>query len=273
MKNKQLFVINLLRRLWPSFGEEVFYLRERLRHQRQFGQIQKNFWLDHYAPLKPVVLSGPFAGMKYLRDNVLGAALPRWLGTYESELHEVICSRISKKKYDMILVVGSAEGYYSCGFARLFPGTPVLSFETTAFSRWQQRRLVKLNKLRNVQIRGLLKAAEFVRLVKNKKVLCLLDIEGSEYEFCSGSNASCLGSVDLLVEIHAAGAHPAQEVLKQIKTALEPSHQIQVYDPVPRNMAEFQAKLGSTWSLEALRQAAEEHRGVQQWLWAEGRQD
>jgi len=273
LKNKQLFVINLLRGLWPSLGEEIFYLRERLRHRRQFGNLQKNFWLDHYAPLKPVVLSGPFAGMKYLLGNVLGTALPRWLGTYEAELHGIIRDRISKKKYELILVVGSAEGYYACGFARLFPDTPVLSFEATAFSRWQQRRLLKLNQIRNVRIKGILKAAEFARLVKNKKVLCLLDIEGGELEFCSAATAPFLEDADLLIEIHAAGAHPAQEVLKKVQAALEPSHRIQVLDSVPRNMAQFQARLASPWSLEALQQAAEEHRGVQQWLWAESGPD
>lgn len=273
MKNKQLFVINFLRGLWPSLGEEIFYLRERLRHRRQFGNLQKNFWLDHYAPQKPVVLSGPFAGMKYLRCNVLGAALPRWLGTYEAELHGIICNQISRKKYDMILVVGSAEGYYSCGFAKLFPGTPVLSFETTAFSRWQQRRLIKLNKIRNVRVRGLLRAPEFVRLVKDKKVLCLLDIEGGEFEFCNVATTSCLGRVDLMVEIHAAGAHSAREVLEEIRAALEPSHRIQVLNSAPRDMTDFKTRLASPWNLEALQRAAEEHRGVQQWLWAEARED
>jgi hypothetical protein len=222
----------------------------------------------------PVVLSGPFAGMKYLKGNVMGPPLPRWLGTYEAELHEVIRNPISRKAYEIILVVGSAEGFYACGLARLFPRTPILSFETTAFSRWQQRRLLRLNGVRNVEVRGQLEAADFFRLLKNKKSLCLLDIEGAEVNFCSAAATPWLERADLLVEIHAAGSRSPGQVLAEIKSGLDPSHRIQVLDHVPRSMTEIRTRLNSPWSLEALQEAAEEHRGfAQQWLWAEAGRD
>jgi hypothetical protein len=272
--SKQTAIIEFLRKAWPAFGEEVFHLRERLRYARQFGPLQKKFWRDHYAPEKPAVLSGPFAGMKYLKGNVMGPPLPRWLGTYEAELHEVIRNLISRKAYEIILVVGSAEGFYSCGLARLFPRTPILSFEATAYSRWQQRRLLQLNGVRNVEVHGRLEAADFFHLLKNKKSLCLLDIEGAEVDFCGAAAAPWLERADLLVEIHAAGTRSPGQVLAEIKSALDPSHRIQVLDPVPRKMAEIRTRLNSPWSLEALQEAAEEHRGfAQQWLWAEARRD
>lgn len=273
-KSKQAAVIEFLRKVWPALGEEVFHLRERLRYVQQFGPLQKKFWRDHYAPGMPVVLSGPFADMKYLKGNVMGPPLPRWLGTYEAELHEVIRNPIFQKPYEIILVVGSAEGYYACGLARLFPGTPILSFETTAYSRWQQRNLLRLNGVRNVQVLGRLEANDFFHILKNKKSLCLLDIEGGEVDFCGAAAAPWLERADLLVEIHAAGTRSPGQVLAEIKSALDPSHRIQVLDPVPRKMAEIRTRLNSPWSLEALQKAAEEHRGfAQRWLWAEARRD
>jgi len=270
--SKQTALIDFLRRAWPALGEEAFHLRERLRYARQFGPLQKKFWRDHYAPGTPVVLSGPFAGMKYLKGNVMGPPLPRWLGTYEAELHEVIRNPISRKAYEIILVIGSAEGYYACGLARLFPDTPILSFEATAYSRWQQRRLLQLNGVRNIEVRGRLEAAEFFHFLKNKKSLCLLDIEGAELDFCGAAAVPYLGMADLLVEIHASGRRSPSEVLNEIRRRLDRSHRTHILNPVRRNMAEIQARVGSRWATEALEHAAEEHRGfAQQWLWAEAR--
>ena len=273
-ESRQARLIDFCRKTWPALGEEIFHLRERFRYARKFGKLQRKFWLDHFAPEKPKVLSGPFKGMRYLHGNVMGPPLPRWLGTYEAELHEVIRNSISKKTYDIILVVGSAEGFYACGLARLFPTTPILSFETTLVSRWQQRKLLKINQIRQVEIRGKLEMQEFLRLVRDKKSLCLLDIEGGELDFCGAGAVPYLGRADLLVEIHASGRRSPGEVLKEIESRLNLSHRTQVLNPVQRNMADIQAKVGSRWTLEALEQAAEEHRGfAQQWLWAEARQN
>ena len=266
-ESRQARLINFLRKAWPALGEEIFHLRERHRYARQFGGLQRKFWLDHYAPEKPTVLSGPFEGMLYLQGNVMGPPLPRWLGTYEAELHEVIRKTISQRIYDIILVVGSAEGFYACGLARLFPNTPILSFETTIMSRWQQRELLRINHVRNVEIRGKLEVQEFLRLVKDKKSLCLLDIEGAELDFCGAAAVPYLGKADLLVEIQASGRYSPGEVLNEIRSRLGRSHRTQILNPVRRNMAELQARVGSRWTTEALEQAAEEHRGfAQQWL-------
>ena len=205
--------------------------------------------------------------MLYLQGNVMGPPLPRWLGTYEAELHEVIRKTISQRIYDIILVVGSAEGFYACGLARLFPNTPILSFETTIMSRWQQRELLRINHVRNVEIRGKLEVQEFLRLVKDKKSLCLLDIEGAELDLCGAAAVPYLGKADLLVEIQASGRYSPGEVLNEIRSRLGRSHRTQILNPVRRNMAELQARVGSRWTTEALEQAAEEHRGfAQQWL-------
>ena len=259
-------------RVWPALGDELFYLRERLRHSKEFATFQKKFWLDHYAPGDPVVLSGPFSGMRYLKNNFLGPALPRWLGTYEAELHGVICDRILQKKYDLILVVGSAEGFYACGFARHFPATPILSFETTLISRIQQKCLLKINNVRNVQINGKLNIKEFLRLIRNKKCLCLIDIEGAEIDFCSLTSIPFLGRADLLLEIHASGNRSPKQVLEKIKSELDRTHCTKILNPIRRNIAALKAHIASQWTIKELEQATKEHRGVnQQWLWAEAK--
>lgn len=82
-----------------------------------------------------------------------------------------------------------------------------------------------------------------------------------------------LGKADLLLEIHASGRRSPGEVLNEIEDRLARSHRTRILNPVRRNMAELQARVGSRWTTETLEQAAEEHRGfAQQWLWAEARQ-
>jgi len=265
-------LIEGLRSFWPWAGEEAFHLQERIRYRRQFGADQAKFWQDHFAPRNPRVLSGPFEGMGYLKGTVMGPPLPRWLGTYEAELHETFRAKIFCKTYELIVIVGSAEGYYACGLGRLFPNARILSFETTFVSRWQQKSLLKMNQVTNVEVHGRLSTQEFFDLVKNKKCLCLLDIEGLEVEFCGAASLPALAQADLLIEIHRHGEQTSKDVLRQITANLEASHRTEVLNQRPRNLREIRERAGLHWSLEELQEAADEHRGFdQQWLWAEAK--
>ena len=62
------------------------------------------------------VLSGPFKGMRYTDLNYHGVRFPQILGTYEKEIHETL-NRFLQLKFDLIVVVGAAEGFYPVGFA------------------------------------------------------------------------------------------------------------------------------------------------------------
>src|SRR6267143_1703442 len=64
----------------------------------------------HYHS-KGAVVSGPFAGMKF---NNKYLDLPKILGTYEIELHEVF-DRLRERNFHMVVDIGAAEGYYAVG--------------------------------------------------------------------------------------------------------------------------------------------------------------
>jgi protein-L-isoaspartate O-methyltransferase len=67
-----------------------------------------------------VVQSGPFAGMIFpLKSAMNRWVIPKLTGSYESEIHFFL-EALTKRNYDFILDIGSAEGYYACGLARLF---------------------------------------------------------------------------------------------------------------------------------------------------------
>lgn len=269
---RQEAVIRFIRKKMPILGEELFLIRERLRYKKKFGHQQKKFWINCFAPGDPFVLSGPFQGMKYLRGTVMGPPLPRWLGTYEQELHVVLSEEVFPSNYEKIVIVGSAEGYYSCGLARHFPAIPIYSFETTWLCRMQQKKLLSKNKITNVKVRGHLDILQFRKMHEGCRALCLLDIEGYELEFCNAESSKSLLQVDLLIEIHAFGRHTAVEVQEQIKKALANSHQIKILEPEKRDLLRIQANLPRPIDLSELSEAVREYRGFpQKWIWAKAR--
>src|SRR5277367_5483480 len=76
----------------------------------------------------PVVRNGPFSGMIYPREAALNRhSIPKLLGTYEMELHPVL-DLVAKRHYDCVIDIGSAEGYYAVGLARLLM-VPVYAYD------------------------------------------------------------------------------------------------------------------------------------------------
>ncbi len=67
-----------------------------------------------------VVQGGPFAGMAYLHRSLDGPLPPRLLGCYEAELHGAL-ERILGTRYDTVVDIGCAEGYYAVGLALKMP--------------------------------------------------------------------------------------------------------------------------------------------------------
>ena len=66
------------------------------------------------------VRGGPFKGMNYIQIPPYRALPGKLLGFYEQELIPAVEETL-KRSYDMIINVGSAEGYYS---SRLCPRLP-----------------------------------------------------------------------------------------------------------------------------------------------------
>src|SRR5206468_9886250 len=88
----------------------------------------------------PTILTGPFRGMLYLDEIVWGPIMPKWAGSYEMELQDIV-ARIGRDGYDQILNIGCAEGYYAVGLALQDRRCNVLAFDPDPYARTQVRRL------------------------------------------------------------------------------------------------------------------------------------
>jgi len=151
----------------------------------------------------PTVLHGPFQGMAY--DNRLfccSAIWPKLLGSYEREIHPWL-EEILRKKYDGIIDVGCAEGYYAVGLAWKMPGTPVYAYDVNEAARTQCRKLAEANGVANrVELRNYCDPDELARAVGGRKFLVISDCEGYEKHLFVRENLASLAQADILIEVH-----------------------------------------------------------------------
>ena len=92
--------------------------------------------------------------MRYYGEAVCGAAAPKIMGVYESELAPFFV-KWSAIPFQNIINVGSAEGYYAVGCAMLWPLATVKAFETSEEGRILLARNVELNGLQSrIKIMG-----------------------------------------------------------------------------------------------------------------------
>lgn len=168
------------------------------------------------------VLSGPFRGMAYPVRASEGARNPRLIGSYEASLGPVI-EEIVQAGYDRVIDVGSAEGYYSVGFALRMPGAHVMARDSDAKARAACAALAAANGVAaRVDIAGEVAHADFeAQIMGHCLILC--DIEGAEVELLNPEVAPSLRRADLLVEVHE-GMRPGS--LGLIEQRFAASHDI-----------------------------------------------
>jgi len=148
----------------------------------------------------PHVIWGPFKGLQYYNKIVWGTIVPKWMGTYEQELHDIITDIIGRK-YTTIVDIGAAEGYYAIGLAKACPNTRVITYDIDWLARYRQKQLAALNHVTNLDIRKKCTHAEMERIIDEKSLL-ISDVEGFEADLLDPVKAPSLLKADLLIECH-----------------------------------------------------------------------
>ncbi len=147
------------------------------------------------------VISGPFAGMTLPPE---ACDLPsKLLGCYEAELHSAITKAVERKPA-VIVNVGSGQGYYAVGLAKLLPRSRVFAFDSNPTSQEICRRAAGANEVSDrVMIAGKCDR-ELLRQVaaQAERPLLVVDCEGAELELLDPVGAPELLSCDMIVECH-----------------------------------------------------------------------
>lgn len=159
-------------------------------------KIMHEVFADQY-----VVQNGHFKGMKYISRSSGSALLPKILGSYEEPIQDWIGEIINGGKYNHILDIGCAEGYYACGFAMNMPNSNITAYDIDSNARINSNELKQINNLKNIQIKSECTHDELnSRCIKNTLVFC--DIEGFEDVLLDPMKVPNLKNVDILLEAH-----------------------------------------------------------------------
>lgn len=148
-----------------------------------------------------LVMEGVLEGLDFLRNSAEGCHIAKLLGCYEQPLQPYIEAAIHAR-YEAILNIGCAEGYYAVGLARRMPSTKVLAYDLNPKAQEVCAELARKNGVDDrVSIGALFTPADFAAHA-DRNVLVLCDIEGAEQELLDPAAAPALQGTDIIVESH-----------------------------------------------------------------------
>lgn len=151
----------------------------------------------------PVILSGPFQGMSFVRNVAEGCCVPKLLGCYEEELHPYV-ERAVSAGYAQIVNIGVAEGYYAVGLARRVPNARIFAFDIDENAQRTCAAVAEANGVaERVQVGGLFRGEDFAKHAEpDARTLLVCDIEGAERELLDPAAYPALRRMDIIVELH-----------------------------------------------------------------------
>ena len=182
-----------------------------------------------------VVQGGPFKGMAYVSEAVCSSLVPKLLGSYEAELHEVL-RQILKRDYETVIDVGCAEGYYAVGLALRLPRARVHAFDIDARARELCKSLAQANKVDDrVLVEGECNHERLNSLIRGR-TLIVCDCEGCELQLLDPKAAPEISKSDLLVELHDM---IVPHITPTILSRFAATHDITLVDAVERDPNAF----------------------------------
>jgi hypothetical protein len=213
------------------------------------------------------VLAGPFQGMRYFNEVTWGSLIPKWIGTYEMEIHPWI-QRILGRPPRIVIDVGCAEGFYAVGLARLLPGVRVFAFDVDFISRRQLKKLSNLNGVANqIRTAGWCSQQEVERLTAAGDALLIADIEGQETVLLDPVACPSLATTRILVELHPTLDGILEDTRRELKARFAGTHLVEELPSVSRRVADGSHLLPLGFQIREIPALLEEYRGVaQSWL-------
>ena len=202
----------------------------------QVAFLERNGLLDqvkkHLVEHGTAIQAGPFAGMVYPRESALVRwCVPKLLGSYELELHPFL-NTLSKRKYDCVIDIGSAEGYYACGLARMFR-VPVYAYDPEPYEKKFSAMMAECNGVSDLVKMADLFTEKEMKSFANQRALVICDCEGFEETLFRPETLEFARNWDLLIELHGtadktlpalAWPHATHIVAAERRTGLRDEH-------------------------------------------------
>jgi len=185
---------------WKIFNRCIWAPALRFREHR--FEVVKDRIIKRFG-VPAVVAAGPFKGLRYpFLTSCCSTLLPKLLGTYESELHDVI-SRWSSIPFKEIIDIGSAEGYYAVGLAGIFPEADVTAYDISDEARILTGRLAGENGTQSrTMIRGACTREDLLARDFTGPTLLFSDCEGYEVTLFDEVVINHLKNCHCIIELH-----------------------------------------------------------------------
>jgi CBS domain-containing protein len=246
----------------PMVGIPAAHAALALTRARYRATVRREREIARRLSPNQAVRQGPFAGLRYVTDVAASPFLPKLAGTYELEVADATEELIATMP-DIVIDLGSAEGYYAVGLARRLPDTRVVAFDTRRSARWLTTRMAGANNV-TVEVRGAATHAAIQELCANtKNPLVICDIDGAEDTIIDPSQIPSFRRAAFLIETHDAFV---AGVTDRLIDRLTSSHDIQRIPMQPRP-----PELLPDLPVEDALTAMDEHRPDQLWLIARPR--
>lgn len=256
---------NLIFSIAPDTALVLFSIRSRRKIEKS---VQTSNVIamsrDTVSKTSGTVQAGPFKGLKLDLDAFPQHISPKIYGTYEDELHDFV-DDIIDSECELVVNIGTAEGYYAVGFAQRLPDAKILGFDADPKAQRAVRHNAQKNSCTdNIEVSGVLRKEKLRDIIKAAtKPAVLSDCEGGELELLDLQAVPDLARSRILIECHPGADQNVVEILtKRFST----THKITRRDPDP-----VEAKLARADTLKASITEAHvnEHRSFTPWLYCE----
>ncbi len=245
---------NLTKLLAPGLYRRVSFHRNEGRLRRIAQKIIRRFG--------PVVVAGPFKGMKLTPTVAEAVYNPMLVGCYEAELETVIETVITRN-YDLLVDIGCAQGYYAVGLLLRMPKSRCVAFDMDETARRLCRDMGKINAVCDrLETRGRCEAAELDPIL-SRRAFILCDCEGAELELLDPASVPALACCDILVELHDFIV-PA--ITQTIVQRFHTTHAVQIIEAVQKEPSRYSQL--SFLNPKERAMAVREHRPAgMRWAW------
>ena len=146
------------------------------------------------------VQSGLFSGMRYTREAVVTRhATPNLLGLYEDHLYPALSE--AAQRAEIIIDIGSAEGYFAVGLAKL-TRKPVYAFDVNKVERMILRGMARANGVEDLLTISPWCSAQVLLKLASHRALIICDIEGGEFQLFDSGTIRALHGQAVVIELH-----------------------------------------------------------------------
>jgi len=219
----------------------AFMSRPLVAGLRKAGALQNDFERFVRIGSPKQILAGPFKGMKYRPYSFGSGVFTKFVGTYELELQPAV-EALDQQQHDLIVDIGSAEGYYAVGLTRRLAAKRTVAFDIVPYAHKLMKENARLNGVaEKIETRGACDASTLESILQSAdRPLVISDCEGFEDEILNPESVPSLKKATMIVETHD---HDFPGITDRLCARFEDSHKIERIEAQTRKLSDLSIDL------------------------------